>query len=607
MRSPASMDIIQIDITHACHKRCGGCTRVVAHYKDPPEMTVEQFAAAVDSMEGWSNFQDGKILGVMGGEPTMHPQFDEIAAVFYEKWGRGSPADNGLRPIDDFARYAQERLADRSSGRGLWSSLGNAYYRNYETIQEVFDHQCINDHENPGVHQALFITRTDMGIPDDEWVKLRDNCWVQNLWSASITSHGAYFCEVAGALDALYYGGAHAWPVEKGWWKRTPDQFGDQLKLCEHCGLCLPGPSIVANDDRDLISASQLKLLEKAESPAVKKGKFTLYDPEIHTEKRVVSTKQSYMPSPELRVDPENKSIRPRSVTAIVTCVGRSESLKQTMRESLDQVDRMVVVTVRGDRETQEAVHEVRRGLYKLDRLLLVTTEDGYSGDHAFNKGRLINTGLRSACHHHGSVDWILLTDADVLLANGLLSYVKRHSINPGCLYYVGRRHTDGRPQTVEDHEPNGYFQLFHHSAWALKERQPGWLLSESFCSAGGVDSWLMLQYEKKKRVRLGPPSLDVLHISHGDFASGWNGSRKGWAWRQVGVVSGHAGLVRFRDWDRSSKLLLTDAATGKQTETPGGGVIPGETLRIRDGVIHFMGEPTDPASHIHLAAWTEE
>lgn len=35
MRSPADMQIIQIDITNACNQRCSNCTRFCGNHKKP--------------------------------------------------------------------------------------------------------------------------------------------------------------------------------------------------------------------------------------------------------------------------------------------------------------------------------------------------------------------------------------------------------------------------------------------------------------------------------------------------------------------------------------------------------------------------------------------
>src|SRR5689334_24222844 len=52
---------------------------------------------------------------------------------------------------------------------------------------------------------TLFPYTTLFRSPDEQWIPMRDACWVQNTWSASIRQGRTYFCEVAGMLDDLYF------------------------------------------------------------------------------------------------------------------------------------------------------------------------------------------------------------------------------------------------------------------------------------------------------------------------------------------------------------------------------------------------------------------
>ena len=72
MKSPADM-IIQIEITNACMHKCSNCTRFCGHHKKPFFMDFKDFQKAVDSLKDFSG-----VVGVMGGEPTLHPRFKEI-------------------------------------------------------------------------------------------------------------------------------------------------------------------------------------------------------------------------------------------------------------------------------------------------------------------------------------------------------------------------------------------------------------------------------------------------------------------------------------------------------------------------------------------------
>ena len=158
----------------------------------------------------------------------------------------------------------------RGRKRGLWSALGPGYYKNFEQIQDTFPYQNLNDHQTINIHQAILVTRKELGIPDKEWYKLRNNCWIQNIWSASITPKGAFFCEVAGALDTLF-NGPGGWPIEPGWWKRKPSDFGDQLNWCEMCSVALKVPANNANEDTDIVSPKMLEKLKEGNGPRIQR------------------------------------------------------------------------------------------------------------------------------------------------------------------------------------------------------------------------------------------------------------------------------------------------------------------------------------------------
>ncbi len=600
MRSPSEMSIVQIDVTNKCHLRCSNCTRLVAHQEVPFEMDLDTFERAVLSMKGW--YQPGKVIGVMGGEPTLHSRFEELARLLYDLLANAKWRHEGRQPIRDFNQYVQERLQDRTSGRGLWTSLGPGYYKNYEVIQDVFDHQTVNTHEHPGVHQALLITRKELGIPDEEWIPLRDKCWVQNMWSASITPHGAYFCEVAGALDNLFYKGAHAWPIEEGWWKRTPDQFGDQLKLCEHCSLALPVPAAEARLNRDLISPDSLRLLKQAHSPAVEKGKFDLFNPTLEHEERQVDTIDSYLTPERTRVAPDHKSILPRSVTGVVVCVGCADQLQATLNFNLTQLEHIVVVTTSDDADTKRVVAQEPRAR-------LVVSDRCYDEDHAFNKGRLLNDGLKSI----DNPDWILLTDADILLNPHTKIYLARHAFNPGCLYGTLREEEAPWETEVEkqaNQEPNGYFQLWHPRAQALRPLYKGTpaVMSEEFCSAGGLDTWLIQQYPADKRIVL--PELRVNHYGHGAFGGRWNGIKPRRGWHVVGMLT-PSHLIwtgKPEAIPPGAQVRLTDTLYGRTTlaTLDAEGNLPATVLmRGRNEGFVFLGQGIGHA-HLQLAVWRE-
>lgn len=279
MKSPKDMRIIQIDVTNACIHRCSNCTRFCGHHKKPFFMDLPTFKRAVDSLEGYVG-----TIGIMGGEPTLNPDFERMAEYLATK-KPPKKEDALLRPQEHFMDEIHDTelshtfmhpcgddLRRTVDGPGLWSAIGEGYKKYYETIQDNIQYQALNDHSNVMYHQPALISRHDLKIPDDEWIRLRDNCWIQNLWSACITPKGAFFCEIAGALDMLF-DGPGGWKIEPGWWKRTPDEFGDQLHWCEICGLACDTFMRNANEETDDVSPTLYKKLEEIGSPGLKAGR----------------------------------------------------------------------------------------------------------------------------------------------------------------------------------------------------------------------------------------------------------------------------------------------------------------------------------------------
>jgi hypothetical protein len=589
MRSPADMDIVQIDISTKCHLKCSNCTRLIPHQPSRDDMKLETFERAVKSMEGgWDG--PNKVIGIIAGEPTLHSEFEQISRSFADLWG-GPLTGNGKLPIKDFNNFATERLFDRSTGRGLWTSLGQGFYRHYETIMEVYGHWNTNTHEMGGQHQALLITREDYikttGMSDDQWVENRDKCWVQNLWSASINDKGAYFCEVAAAIDRLYFNGAHAWPVEQGWWQRTPADFKDQLDLCNMCGLAQPGPSQLDVLERDIMSEQHVKKMKEVGSPAVKKDHYELFDGVLHKQKRTVETRDNYVGDEGRRVGIGNRSSKPKKLSGVLVCVGYSHYLEQTLPKNVAHFDELVVVTSPEDTKTQE--------LAKKHGARLVLSNRCFDEEHSFNKGKMLNDGLAAL----KEPDWVILTDADITLNPNTRAFIMGHSLNPGVLYFT-RRHDHAPVANQLDKvnmEPNGYFQLFNPKATAIRSRWPA-AVSEEFCSAGGVDTWFCQQWAADKRVAV--PELSVEHTPSKSLGENWNGvDQRTGTWRQLGILTTR-GFSTFLQMNQLPETIkLTDTLYGQSVVIESAKV--DRYVRIVPLGLEFLGKPLGN-SHIHVA-----
>lgn len=263
------METIQIEITNACHNKCSNCTRLVGHHPKSYFMDFEAFKQAVDSMEHYPVARPGqvKIIGVMGGEPLLHPEFEKFCEYLSEK----EPAEHC----------------------GLWTCFpkGKEHYR--EVIAKTFGHIFLNDQSRGDIlHGPILVASQELDI--EQWFKdyLINQCWVQNSWSASINPKGAFFCEVAAALSMLFDkdGESLGWKVEPGWWKRVPKDYVAQIeRYCKLCGCAMPLKRRESTDGRDDISKEMLERLKET-SPKIKQGKYVEHDKKLLNDTRQMAT-----------------------------------------------------------------------------------------------------------------------------------------------------------------------------------------------------------------------------------------------------------------------------------------------------------------------------
>lgn len=61
-------EVHQIEVTNACNLLCANCTRFVGHHRKPFFMDLDTVRKGINSLDGYKYG-----IGMMGGEPTLHP------------------------------------------------------------------------------------------------------------------------------------------------------------------------------------------------------------------------------------------------------------------------------------------------------------------------------------------------------------------------------------------------------------------------------------------------------------------------------------------------------------------------------------------------------
>jgi hypothetical protein len=323
---------LMIDITNACHLHCSNCTRLLDHAKPRFFMSPECFRRALSAIKDFptksepvpprpgERRQRRKIIGIIGGEPLLHPQLPEIAEIFCElvpqvyhrgfwtakDWKTGEhPKWGAYRPIVE--QIIGKKPTHDVSGPSDKHRCGFLNWNMHLPQMNVH-------------HQPLLVAIKDV-IPDERarW-ELIQTCWVQREWSGTCTDKGFFFCEVAGHFDRVF-GGPGGLPFEPDVWEgelwfepdesgvpRPQGKFAEQiLRACERCGACLHLAGRRDLENTDDVSPSNLVELERIGSPRLKAGGVEVYDINVSYEQREV--RQGWQPMEYVKGErPEDQS-----------------------------------------------------------------------------------------------------------------------------------------------------------------------------------------------------------------------------------------------------------------------------------------------------------
>lgn len=238
--------IMQIAITRACNLSCTHCTQGSNLAGKPAIMTVEQFEQAITSLDGYWG-----VKAVFGGNPCVHPHFDEICRImrahvpFLQRgiWtnnlmGKGRHARITFNPRHSNLNVHLDREAEEEFKRDWPESSPYVKGMNVDSV-----------------HSSPWVSPIDLGIPEEERWRMIADCDINKHWSAIIgVIRGelrAFFCEVAYSQAALHeknpdWSGTDqpmpdtGLPVTPGWWKLPMEAFEQQvLTHCHACGIPL--------------------------------------------------------------------------------------------------------------------------------------------------------------------------------------------------------------------------------------------------------------------------------------------------------------------------------------------------------------------------------
>jgi hypothetical protein len=242
--------IIQVHVTRACDLACHHCSQGSNLAGKPVMMSPEQFDQACASLAGYWG-----VVGMFGGNPTMHPQFPELCRIMRDRipfLQRGLWCNN-LRGRGAIAR---ETFNSRHSNLNvhLDSEAADEFRRDWPESARYLKGEKLDS-----LHGSPWVAMRDVIEDEEERWRLIGECDINQFWSAClgvIPGRGlrAYFCEIAYAQAALHATADDAddWPdtgldVMPGWWRQPMAAFEAQVRThCHSCGIPMRRPGQLA-------------------------------------------------------------------------------------------------------------------------------------------------------------------------------------------------------------------------------------------------------------------------------------------------------------------------------------------------------------------------
>lgn len=285
MRGPANMHIICIDVTNKCDLECSNCTRLLENQDAYWEITPDNFRLALRSLKDYFG-----IIAMIGGNPCMHRNFEELCQIFVEevpnKLQRGLWTNNYFKHrqlcLDTFGTFnlnthGAERAESVMTDFANQAARGGAVVWNYSGHSD---------------HAPLLTAVQDLYAEDEMWEKI-GNCDINREWSASIVQNKgqlrAYFCEVAASFD-LARNQDHGLALEEGWWRKPITDFADQIKrFCPGCGVPAKQPPMKDFADTDTYTDTNADIAIKSQMQKKRKVIYMAAENKKDTNRRVTS------------------------------------------------------------------------------------------------------------------------------------------------------------------------------------------------------------------------------------------------------------------------------------------------------------------------------
>ena len=204
-----NMRKLEIDITYFCNLTCAGCSRSSAQAPSGQHMPIEMIQGFLD--ESQQKGMKWEALHILGGEPTLHPNFIEIVTML-DDWFMEHSHDTDLKVITNGV-----------SGKVQNNIMSIPEHWRYENSYKL-------DREMDTIHFEPF-NLAPIDLPQWRGEDFTKGCYITQDSGIGLTPYGYFHCAIAGGMERIMNLGHGFEKIPEHPW-----EFLEMMK--EYCRFC---------------------------------------------------------------------------------------------------------------------------------------------------------------------------------------------------------------------------------------------------------------------------------------------------------------------------------------------------------------------------------
>jgi uncharacterized radical SAM superfamily Fe-S cluster-containing enzyme len=178
-----NLERIELDITYDCNLKCINCNRSCTQSPTSAAMSLDQVRAFAAESVGLGKRWD--VINVLGGEPTLHPEFQQIVRILLDEYVDVASPDTTVQVTSNgHGTFVQGQLAGLPKHPRL----------------------LVNDESFKASPRVPYFTPFNDAPVDDpafEDAEFSRGCWVTAYCGIGLNHLGYFACAVAGGIERV--------------------------------------------------------------------------------------------------------------------------------------------------------------------------------------------------------------------------------------------------------------------------------------------------------------------------------------------------------------------------------------------------------------------